>query len=454
MVMRKKVVRFCRGRLSSKQDSTQQWERKMKARTTKTKSISRRALLKGAAATTGVAITGFPMVWAQNIKDITLQHVGASYSAIIDIARQASADLGFKVEMQNVDGDALINRIVTQPDTVEIADFEYSEVRKVFPRGVMQALDTKRITNWGKIAPIFREGKYPNGGEVSQQGIAPFKVQYTSAQDGTDFTGISDWATMMPQIYNGDTLGIRPDLVGRPIESWGELFNPEFRGKTALVDYPSVGIMDIAMAFEALGVVKYVDKGDMTTAEMDQTFAELIKLKKDGHFRAFWGTFDQSVNLMASGEVVIQPMWSPAVTAIRTRGIACSYVPLKEGYRAWGVGLGLMGHVDGLKRDAAYEYLNWYLSGWQGAFIAKQGYYTPVLETTKAAMTPEEWDYWYDGKPAAIDIKDPYGAMMEKAGATRDGGTYDQRMGNIACWNTYMKENVYLVNKWNEFLTV
>ena len=30
----------------------------------------------------------------------------------------------------------------------------------------------------------------------------------------------------------------------------------------------------------------------------------LIELKKAGHFRAFWTTFDQSVNLMASGEVV------------------------------------------------------------------------------------------------------------------------------------------------------
>ena len=130
-------------------------------------SVSRRAVLKGATATAAYVVTGFPTVWAQNIKDITIQHVGASYSAIIDIARQASKDLGFKVEMQNVDGDALINRIVTQPETVEIADFEYSEVRKVFPRGVMQGLDTKRIKNWGKIAPIFREGKYPNGGEVS-----------------------------------------------------------------------------------------------------------------------------------------------------------------------------------------------------------------------------------------------------------------------------------------------
>jgi len=26
-------------------------------------------------------------------------------------------------------------------------------------------------------------------------------------------------------------------------------------------------------------------------------------------------------------------------------------------------------------------------------------------------------------------------------------------MGHVACWNTLMKENVYLVKRWNEFLT-
>ena len=73
----------------------------------------------------------------------------------------------------------------------------------------------------------------------------------------------------------------------------------------------------------------------MTKEEIDKTIAILIDAKKAGQFRAFWTTFDQSVNLMASGEVVIQSMWSPAVTAVRTRGIPCSYTPLKEGYRAW-----------------------------------------------------------------------------------------------------------------------
>src|SRR5204862_1035276 len=137
-----------------------------------------------------------------------------------------------------------------------------------------------------------------------------------------------------------------------PIEHWRELLNPEFKGKSAILDVPSIGIMDAAMAIESRGDIKYGDKGNMTKEEIDKTIKILIDAKKSGQFRAFWTTFDESVNLMASGEVVIQSMWSPAVTAVRSRGIPCYYAPLKEGYRAWASCIAPMRHLKGLKLDA------------------------------------------------------------------------------------------------------
>src|SRR5712672_771701 len=125
------------------------------------------------------------------------------------------------------------------------------------------------------------------------------------------------------------------------------------------------------MAVEARGAVKYRNKGNMTRDEIDKTINLMIDIKKSGHFRSFWTTFDQSVNLMASGEVVIQSMISPAVTAVRARGIPRYCTKLNEGYRGWTVGLAPMAHLSGLRLDCAMEYLNWYNSGWQGAFIAK-----------------------------------------------------------------------------------
>jgi putative spermidine/putrescine transport system substrate-binding protein len=356
--------------------------------------------------------------------------------------------------MQTADHATLLNRLVSQPNTIDIADIEYFFQYHLIGRNVIQPIDLKKYKWWDKVVPIFTKGEYPDGRKVSDQGTLPYKVQYVESKEAKKFakepTGL---ATGIPTVFNADTLGMRPDLVKRELTSWAELLNPEFKGKTAILDVPSIGVMDAAMAIEARGDHKYRDKGNMTKEEIDKTVKILIDAKKSGQFRAFWTTFDESVNLMASGEVVLQSMWSPAVTAVKSRGIPCYYVPLKEGYRAWASCIAPMAHLSGMKLDAAYEYLNWYQSGWQGAFIAKQGYYSSVPETVKANLSPEEWDYWYEGKPAKIDIKDPYGNLMEKAGNTRDGGSFWDRMGKVACWNTLMDENRYMVRRWNEFVS-
>ena len=89
---------------------------------------SRRQVLKVAAAAAGAAagsnVIGAPVIWAQEIKDIELRHVGVSYSVVKAIGDQAAKDLGFKVTMQNVDTSAAINRFITQPNTVDIPDLE------------------------------------------------------------------------------------------------------------------------------------------------------------------------------------------------------------------------------------------------------------------------------------------------------------------------------------------
>jgi putative spermidine/putrescine transport system substrate-binding protein len=111
--------------------------------------LSRRTMLKGAAAVAGVAgaqaITGFPLVWSQDIKNIELRHVGVSYSVVKAIGDQASKDLGFKVTMQNLDTSAAINRFITQPNTVDIADVEGWQAKLATKRGVIQGIEVKKI---------------------------------------------------------------------------------------------------------------------------------------------------------------------------------------------------------------------------------------------------------------------------------------------------------------------
>ena len=419
--------------------------------------IGRRTALKaglglaGAAAGSG-AITGFPTIWAQNIRNITLRQFGTGVSNLNALADKVKQDLGFTLAMTALDSDAVSQKAVTQPRSYDIADIEYWICKKIFPAGVLQPMDVKRIKNYDKIVPIFTTGRLSPESRIAQ-GTAPHTVGFVEGPTSTKFAAQpSGWMTLIPTIYNADTLGIRPDLVGRPIRNWRDLVDPAFKGRASILNIPSIGIMDAAMVMESLGRMKYADKGNMTRDEIEKTTAFLIEAKRAGQFRAFWKSFDESVNLMASGEVVIQSMWSPAVTAVRSRGIACTYQPLEEGYRAWGGGLGLSKNLTGMELDAAYDYINWYLSGWAGAYLNRQGYYSAVLETAKENMTPDEWGFWMEGKPAQSDIKSPDGKVMEKAGAVRDGGSFTERMGQVACWNSVMTEDRFLVQKWNEFV--
>ena len=413
---------------------------------------SRRSVLKGGAAAVTASAFPAPMIWAQEIKDVVLRQAGTGVSAFNEVAAKVKEDLGFTLEMTALDSDAVTQRVATQPDSYDIADIEYWICKKVWPTGNLQAMDISKIKNYAKIAGTFRDGKLTPDSVIAQ-GTAPHTVGFVEGPGSTTFsTEDSGWMTLIPTIYNADTLGIRPDLIGRPIDTWAELLNPEFKGKASILDISSIGIMDMAMVCEAMGEIKYADKGNMTTDEIDKTIGIFMEAKKNGQFRAFWKSFDESVNLMASGEVVIQSMWSPAITAVKARGVPCVYQPLKEGYRSWGGGIGLSAGLTGLPLDAAYEYINWYLSGWVGGFLMRQGYYSAVPETSKLFMSDDEWGFWYEGKAAMGDIVSPSGQVIEKAGAVRDGGSFFDRMGKVACWNSVMDENQYMVRKWNEFI--
>ena len=418
----------------------------MRPTTKRQAGVSRRTVLKGAAA----AIAGFPAI--VSAQPVTLRYLGTAVNQSKEIAQKVKADLGLVIEYIPVTTDEVAKRIITQPNSFDVVDAEYFQLRKLIPSGNLLGMDARRIKYADKITPVFTKGQVA-GKTIGDQGTAPKKVFYLEGPTSTKFAAApTPWITLIPTVYNADTLGIRPDLIKRPISSWAELLNSEFKGKASILNIPSIGIMDAAMVVESLGLHKYRDKGNMTKAELDFTIKTLIEAKKAGQFRAFWKDFNESVNLMASGEVVIQSMWSPAVTKVRSMGVPCIYQPLKEGYRAWAAGFGLPKTLTGKKLDAGYEFINWFLSGWAGAFLNRQGYYSAVLETAKANMQPYEWAYWMEGKPAEKDIKAPDGTLLEKAGTVRDGGSYEARMGAVACWNAVMDENDYMVRKWNEFI--
>ena len=416
------------------------------------KNTTRRRVLKGAGAAAAYAGLGLGMPNVVRANDKVVRYLGTATTMGSEIDKKLFEDTGIKVQYIPVTTDEVTKRVLTQPNSFDIVDTEYFSLPKLVPSGNILGMDSKRIKYFDNISTTHTAGEI-GGKKIGDQGTAPKKVFYLKDQFSKEFSSEpTRWATLIPTVFNADTLGIRPDLIGRPINTWAELLNPEFKGKASILNIPSIGIMDAAMVVESMGEYKYPDKGNMTRKEIDMTIGILIEAKKQGQFRALWSDFNESVNLMASGEVVIQSMWSPAITAVRTQGIPCVYQPLKEGYRAWAVGFALSAATKGYQADVCYEFVNWYLSGFVGGHLNRQGYYSAVPSTAKEYMAAYEWDYWMLGKPATQDIMAPDGKKLASAGEVRDGGSFEKRMGGVACWNATMDENRYMVRKWNEFV--
>ncbi|HKK23577.1 MAG TPA: signal peptide prediction, partial [Pseudohaliea sp.] len=130
----------------------------------------------------------------------------------------------------------------------------------------------------------------------------------------------------------------------------------------------------------------------------------------------------------------------------------CIYAAPREGYRAWHGVMCLSSACEGERQEATYAFMNWWLSGWPGAFIARQGYYISNPQRARQHMSEAEWDYWYAGKPAAEPLYGTDGNVSVQPGEVRTGGSYERRFSNIAVWNTVMPVYEYTLSKWSEFL--
>ena len=227
--------------------------------------LSRRGVLKGAAVTSAAAAFSFPMpaVHAQEAK--VLRYLGTAVNQSEDITKKVKADTGITIEYISATTDDVTKRVITQPNSFDVLDTEYFSLKKLVPSGNILGMDAKRIKNFDKITPVFTKGELPSGKKIGDQGTAPKKVMFVEGANSTKFaTDVTQFVTLIPTVYNADTLGIRPDLIKRPISSWAELLNPEFKGKASILNIPSIGIMDAAMVVEATGRHKYADKGNMT----------------------------------------------------------------------------------------------------------------------------------------------------------------------------------------------
>jgi len=310
---------------------------------------------------------------------------------------QAEKDLGVKFNVSLLSTNAEVQKSITAPESFDIGGLYNYQMFPIWPTGNLQPVDRTKLTKWNKNYPLFSKGRVnPNDTSATVgQGDAAFKVNYVDPQGSSGGIGKSTglpltkegptnntqlvqwWDDKKNLAFNGkpepryviggiahfnmDSMGYDGSVIKKAPNQvhWSELLNPAWKGKVALLNDPGIAMQDAGNAVQDLGLMHFKDLGNMTKPEIDGLIKILIGYKKKGQFRAFWSTFNESVNLMSSKEVVIESMWSPAVALLVAQGVPVRYAYPPTGMRGWVGNQAIPTHVTGDKLDAVYKYLNW-----------------------------------------------------------------------------------------------
>ncbi len=193
-----------------------------------------------------------------------------------------------------------------------------------FPRwqeaGLLQPIDTKKLTNWNKISPTLRNlpGISAGGSKVW---FVPHYWSNTSVTFRTD---------------------LAPEYVGHP--DWNILFDPKYRGRVSVLE----GVDDtVAFVARLIGVDAY----HMTPAQWVKVQAKLRELVKQTRMISSDDT-DLAQGL-ASGEIVAAMTWRNTYASLHKEGRPVAYMNPPGGMFTYVCGLVMNKHASDVNKALA-----------------------------------------------------------------------------------------------------
>ncbi|MEE9294740.1 MAG: extracellular solute-binding protein [Phycisphaerae bacterium] len=315
--------------------------------------FTRRIFMQGlAGAITAAAAGRVPGVSAQEAKSLKLwaaviHKVGAKdWSAM---ASQADIDIAYTTKSARAD-EAIQKMVVGDGNRLfdALTDNGGGMEDALASQGAIVPLDTEKIPNWKNILPTYKEG-----------GFAAHTIRHNGKVYAT------------PMISNADSMAYDYKVLGFHPDSWGVMFDSQFKGRVALQNDFGPTLTNMAIYLKGSGKIEIEDASDMKPNEVKAVCQFLIDYKKKGQFRTFWDGFQNGVGILSSGEVLMSSCWEPVqIVAQKKTGDQADirYGTMKEGHQSWNNVLML---TKGAKQrgvdDLYYKLASVYLSPWFGS---------------------------------------------------------------------------------------
>jgi len=266
----------------------------------------------------------------------------ASYGGALDdaikkyVATEFEQETGAKVVMDP--SYKLANLIADKGHpSVDLMYLDDGQVIQGGQLGLLQKLDSSKISNWADL--------YPSAIDKKGYGVA--------------------W------VFGSYGIAYNTDKIKTPPTSWNDLWNPAYKGHVAVNNLTSNGGIQAFVAAASLG--------GGNVHNMDPAFQRFEKLAPN--LLTVSPSTAEMTQLLSNGDVWIAPWWDGRALNLQAQGAHVGFVRPKEGSYATIVEYAI---PKGSKNaDMAYKFMDMTLQSKAQIGLAKDMYYGPTLKTTK-----------------------------------------------------------------------
>lgn len=357
----------------------------------------------------------------------------------------AAPPLGFPVEeplgssfMESYDVDLSVRTVTAQPTQIIqqfVAGDGQAEFDGVWANGggmeqlmydedIIAPIDIDQINNWENADDAYKEG-----------GV----YRSTLEADGN--------VVGSPSVQNVDSVAHNLDVM-EEVDSWGVVYDEEWRGQTAVLDDYANTPHHTALYLDQNNMADIQGEtqdptpySNLQQDEIELVVDFLIDKKEAGQFQTIWSSFGNFVEQLVSGEIAAGYTYQPAVLEAERQGAEVGYPPLKEGNWEWNDHWFMtQGGADRGRQQQFYQLCQWALEPETGAYLHDtQGYESGCNQDLVIDWMEDNWEEERVEKNIQM-IED----RQER---------YDAN-GDVMAWNNPNPTHLeFQLDEWNRFLS-
>ena len=227
---------------------------------------------------------------------------------------------------------------------------------------LIETIDITKINNWQNIITEYKKNGSFSSSIRNEEG---------------DIVGV-------PYSSNTDSLAYNKTKIGEDINTWGALFDSQFKGYASIQNSLGPTLTITAIYLKQTNKQDIKNPSNMTKNEIKGVCEFLINMKKRGQFKKIWENYNDGVKLLANGEVLVSSCWEPIAISAQTKGMEIKYGVMKEGHLAWNnVWMFTKGGKKRGQEKNFYKLMNLYLSPWFGFRLLDKYGFTPQMKGMK-----------------------------------------------------------------------